>query len=712
MNTHPAESYEPPPPGPQITTTAQSARQRFVFFTCVMLLTLIGTFLWADFLWRTSLYGLKWLILILFVPLFLLLSFGFCQSFFGFWIRRINPRQGRLMQVAGRELDDTPLVPTALLFPIYNENPARVFGGVRATIGSLREAGCLDAFEVFILSDTRDPETWIQEERAWLQTCQELNVTGRLHYRRRIENKAKKAGNISDFVRRWGRRYKYMIVFDADSLMEASTLSRLVRLMERYPSIGIIQTAPALCRGRTPFARMLQFANRFYGRIFAAGLNFWQQRTGNYWGHNAIIRIKPFADACDLPDLPWREPIGGKILSHDFVEAALMRRAGYEVWLAEDLEGTFEEGPPHLLAFAQRDRRWCQGNLQHGWLAIARNLSAISRLHFINGIFAYLGSFVWLLFLIISTLVVVQFEITGLSQVVVSSQTPFTRMTLMQHGLILLAFTAVLLYLPKILAWLDAVLRGETASYGGALKSLGGMLAETVGSALIAPVLMLFHSQFVVSILFGLKVDWVAQDRDGTVGIPLSIALRNHFKHLVVAVVWGCFAYYYSPVFFWWLSPVLIGAVFAAPITSLLASPKMGGYFERIGLWRVPEETEEPRLFAQLEKEEAAMQRFLATGSVRGCAGAVLDPYLNSLHVSLQEQECARLPENDRPRAEIPLEKALREGLEALSPSELQSLLASPTAMENLHFQVWHGTRADRHRSWESIIRHFGTRFA
>lgn len=697
---------------PPIAGASGINRRRFAFFTAVMVITLVGVFLWADFLWRTGFGGLKAVLIALFVPLFLQLSFGFCQSFFGFWVRRFKPRQGDIMRMAGEDVDRLPLAPTVLLFPVYNEDPARVFAGVRATIESLRFSGDLESFEFFVLSDTRDAETWLDEERAWLATCQELGVTGRLHYRRRIENTAKKAGNISDFVRRWGRRYKYMIVFDADSLMEAVTLTRLVRLMERFPQVGILQTAPALCRGRSPFARMMQFANRFYGRIFTAGLNFWQQRTGNYWGHNAIIRIKPFADACDLPDLPWREPIGGKILSHDFVEAALMRRAGYEVWLADDMGGSFEEGPPHLLAYAQRDRRWCQGNMQHAWLTIARRLSPVSRLHFVNGIFAYLGSFFWFLFLVVSTLAVMQFKMTGLSLIVVSSRTPFMRLSLLEHGLILLGLTAALLYAPKLLSWLDAVLRGEARDYGGVLRSLWGTVLETLMSALIAPVLMLFHTQFVISILFGLKVDWAAQERDGNEGLPIGVALRNHLKHLVTAIAWGALAYSYSPGFFWWMSPVLIGWALAAPISSLLAHPQLGVFLQRHGLWQVPEETSLPDLFETVEREEIHLRTLLAKASLRGAAGAILDPYLNALHVSLQEQEVAQMPEDRRPEAEIPQEKALREGLEALSPREKQNLLASPKAMEELHFEVWHRTRADRHASWEALIKGFETRFA
>jgi membrane glycosyltransferase len=699
-----------PTEAPMVASIQSIGARRFAFFTAVLFLTVLGVFLWADFLWRTELYGLKWGLLIVFVPLFLLLSFGFCQSVFGFFLRRGKGARNGVITAAAGPLDDVPLAPTALLFPVYNEDPARVFAGIRATIEALRGAGALDAFEFFVLSDTRDPETWIKEERAWLNTCRQLDVTGRLHYRRRIDNTEKKAGNISDFVRRWGQRSKYMICFDADSLMTADTLVRLVKLMERFPKVGIIQTAPSLCRGHSPFARMLQFANRCYGGIFTAGLNFWQQRTGNYWGHNAIIRIQPFAEACALPDLPWREPIGGKILSHDFVEAALMRRAGLEVWLAEDLTGSYEEGPPHLVAFAQRDRRWCQGNLQHGWLALARGISPISRIHFINGIFAYLGAACWFLFLLLSTLVVVQFQNSGLSLIAANSGTPLLRLSLNAHGLVLLGLTAILLYLPKILAVLDQGLRRQLDQYGGFLRALPGMLVETLVSALMAPVLMLYHTQFVLSIFLGIKVGWNAQDRSGDEGLPLFAMIRHHGVRVLIGLGWGIIAWQASPVFFAWMSPVLLGMVLAPFLTSVLASPALGRSLEGAKFWQVPEETTAPEIFRAVDRHEAELTAMLHEGHADGVLGAILDPYINALHVTLQEQAKASEAIDE---ASAEAKELVSEGFAALPKDKLLRLLADPQAMQELHHRLWHaGADHGRHASWEPLLNRFATRFA
>ena len=194
-----------------------------------------------------------------------------------------------------------------------------------------------------------------------------------------------------------------MVVLDADSLMSGETLARLVRLMEAHPEVGVIQTAPRVVRARSLFARVQQFASRLYGPMFAAGMHYWQLGDSPYWGHNAILRVAPFMEHCSLPRLSGRPPFGGDILSHDFVEAALLGRAGWSVWLAFDLSGSYEETPGSLLEEMQRDQRWCQGNLQHLRLLFTEGLSTAHRALFLNGIFSYISAVLWLGFLVAST---------------------------------------------------------------------------------------------------------------------------------------------------------------------------------------------------------------------------------------------------------------------------------------------------------------------
>lgn len=681
-------------------------RDRFIFFTAVVFCTCAGTFLWADFLWRTDLYGLKWALLFLFVPLFWQISFGFCQSFVGFCLSR--GRRGPDSDVSGDTNcfeDSTTL--TALLFPVYNEDPARVFAGLVATAKGLRARGILDRFEFFVLSDTRDASVWIEEERAWLHACGAYGLQGRLHYRRREHNSEKKAGNIADFIQRWGRGYDYMIVFDADSLISAETIRKMVARMDVNPRMGILQTAPGLCRGVTFFGRLQQFANRMYGSIFTRGLDFWQQRSGNYWGHNAIIRIAPFAAACDLPDLPWREPIGGKIMSHDFVEAALMRRAGFEVCLAEDIGESYEEGPPHLLAFAQRDRRWCQGNFQHAWLALAKGIPDLNRLHFVNGIMAYLGGFLWLVSLVLATLVVINFDRSGLSLIVVPSNTPFTRLSLQEHALILTGFTATLLFLPKVLGWLDVAMRGELRRYGGFLRSLVSVVVEIFLSALLAPVMMLYHTQFCLSVMFGLRVDWVAQDRGGQDRLPWATAWRAHLKHLLIGMVWGIIAYYFDTNFFWWMSPVLLGLLLAAPLTVLLSSETVGRWLRGRGILRIPEEIHPPSVVAEIPDLEAEFSKVINSTPTSGVVAAIVDPYVNALHSALQRD---RHSDDGNDCCRHIIDTAMKRGIDALKAEEREALLLSPQAMRKFHYEIWHRSDQARHPEWNEAIHSYALR--
>jgi membrane glycosyltransferase len=256
--------------------------------------------------------------------------------------------------------------------------------------------------ELFVLSDTTDPDIWLAEIDAWQEMRGAVPGGERIFYRRRLRNVKRKTGNIEDFVTRWGGAYAYMLVLDADSIMAAGAMAELVRRMDANPDVGLIQAPPKLVRGRSPFARVLQFSGELYGPLSASGISYWALGEGNYWGHNAIIRTAPFADLCGLPLLPGKAPLGGEILSHDFVEAALLRRGGWQVWIADDLAGSYEEPPPTVADFATRDRRWCQGNLQHAKVLLARNLHWVSRLHLAIGIMAYVTSPLWLLFLLLS----------------------------------------------------------------------------------------------------------------------------------------------------------------------------------------------------------------------------------------------------------------------------------------------------------------------
>ena len=284
--------------------------------------------------------------------------------------------------------DERPVLTsrTAILSPIYNEAPGLLRARLHASWLSLRRTGLGDHFDMFVLSDTTNEDIQREEHRQIRGLRRRLGAEARVYYRHRRQNTDRKAGNMADWIRRFGGAYDLMVVLDADSLMEGETLVRLAAAMERHPEVGLIQTTPVVINRHSLFGRIEQFASRMYGPLLARGAAWWSDSQGNYWGHNAILRVKAMArTSAGLPHLPGRKPFGGDILSHDFVEAALLRRSGWEVRMAPTLGGSYEECPPTLADMIVRDRRWCQGNLQHVGVLRARGLAWVSRLHLIRG---------------------------------------------------------------------------------------------------------------------------------------------------------------------------------------------------------------------------------------------------------------------------------------------------------------------------------------
>jgi membrane glycosyltransferase len=326
---------------------------------------------------------LESIILALFVLLFAWIAFSFMSALAGFAVLLLRKKDELGIDSAA----PLPAIRsrTAMLLPTYNEDPYRVLARLRAIYESVKETGNGANFDWFVLSDTTDPAIWIAEEKCFLKLRQEVASATRIFYRHRPENTARKSGNIEEWIRRFGSDYECMLILDADSLMTGDTIVRLVAAMEGHPKSALIQTLPIVVNAKSPFARWQQFAGRLYGPMLAAGIAWWHGSEGNYWGHNAIILVRAFAQYAGLPELRGPKPFGGHILSHDFIEAALMRRGGWAIHMAPKLGGSYEESPPTLSDFAARDRRWCQGNLQHLALLPTRGFHWVSRLHLLTG---------------------------------------------------------------------------------------------------------------------------------------------------------------------------------------------------------------------------------------------------------------------------------------------------------------------------------------
>ncbi len=479
---------------------------------------------------------------------------------------------------------------TAVLVPVYNEDPVATFARIAAMDASLRATGHGDRFHFAILSDTRNDDVAARERLWFLRLLADTHGEGRIFYRRRTSNKGRKAGNIEDFIKRSGAAYEFAIILDADSLMEGATMVEMVRRMQATPDLGLLQTLPRVIRAKSRFGRTMQFAGAFYSPIFARGLAMMQGRTGPFWGHNAIVRVKAFAQSCGLPELAGRPPFGGHILSHDYVEAALLARAGWAVRVDDDLTGSYEEAPENIVDHAKRDRRWCQGNLQHSRLLLAPGLKAWSRFVFLQGILAYIAPVFWLAFLAASIAAPLfappidyfpieywPFPVVPVSQV--------------SKALLLAVGVGGLLFLPKLLILLDAALRHRTGGFAGTFRALQSTLTELLFSSITAPVFLMFQTRSVLQVLRGADGGWPAQTRgDGTLSFRDAWA-ASHWIVTTGGVVLA-FAQWLSPQLVPWLLPVALPMVLAPVLISWSSRPS------RTRLFTTPEERQTPAVMA------------------------------------------------------------------------------------------------------------------
>jgi membrane glycosyltransferase len=607
----------------------------------------------------------------LFGLLFAWVSAGFVTAMMGFWVQLRGDKHALSAKaVANRPIHSDAR--TAIVMPICNEHVATVFGGLRATLESLAATGGSRLFDVYVLSDTNDPSLRAAELAAWAELRSSFGEQGqRIHYRWRQIRTKRKAGNVADFCRRWGKNYRYMVVFDADSVMSGDCLLNMVRLMEAHPKAGIIQTAPQASGQATVHARAQQFAGRVTGRLFTAGMQFWQLGESHYWGHNAIIRVAPFIAHCGLAPLKGQGGLSGEILSHDFVEAALMRRAGYHVWLVGDLTGSYEQQPPNLIEELQRDRRWCQGNLQNARLIAEPGLHAVHRAMLLTGAMAYLSAPLWLGFVLLG-----------------GALWLFGGYTLFNPGravplemAALWTFTLAMLALPRALGVVTIARRGETAQYGGLSVLVKSAVLEGLLSVLQAPVRMVAHTLFVVVALTGLKLHWKSPPREAS-DIGWLDALRRFAPIVAIVAALAGAAFAIEPGAALWLAPVGLPLLLAVPLTVLTSRAKVGDRVRAQGLLLTPEETWTPSVL----RHAAAHAR--RAKPVPDWAQAVTDPWLFDV------VRAAMGPRNTTWGVRGVARKRMMRGLircqdtERLSAHERMRLLSEPQAIVRLRDQL------------------------
>ncbi len=506
--------------------------------------------------------------------------------------------------LAGWEAGDGPLRGrTAIVVPVYDEDPDLVLDHLRATVDDLDAAGGLDRFEVFLLSDTQDPALIDAEAAAVAEFRRHCSFADRFHYRRRPRNEGYKTGNLWEFLERRGRDFDFMLVLDADSLMTGPAIRRLVRLMDANPRLGILQTLIAGLPTQIGFTRMFQFGMRHGMRAYTLGSAWWQGPAGPYWGHNAILRIDAFMAHCRLPTLPGRPPLGGLVLSHDQVEAAMMYRAGYEVRVLPDEFGSFELNPPCLPEFVRRSLRWCQGNMQYLHLVTKPGWPAMARLQLALAILMYVAGSAWLLFM---TLGFVQGAL-GLEGGTIASNPWGAAPSAL--GPWLLAAMLTMVFAPKIAGLVDALADpAKRRSYGGGGRLLGAGLVEFVHGMILAPIMAIAEALFLARLATGRGLTWKVQRRHDT-GVGWAEAAIRFWPQTVVGlVILAAFALY-APHVLPWVVPVAVGPLLAIPFAWFGTRPAVGRALARWRFAAVPEEIDPPLAVARAVPLAAAAAR-------------------------------------------------------------------------------------------------------
>lgn len=558
--------------------------RRRVFALLVGLTVAAGVALMAGTLRSGGLDGWDALIITCFALTLPWTTIGFWNAVIGLVLLRRRPRP---------LLTEDPQPPplrgrTALLSCIRNEDTSSVGRNLERMIVGILAEGQGDHFAVWILSDSDWEECIAAEESLARDLASRWADRLTVHYRRRPDNHGYKAGNIRDFLTGQGADFDYALVLDADSLMAPKTILGLVRAMDAQPRLGILQTLVVGLPSVSAFARPFQFGMRLGMRSYTLGSAWWQGDCGPYWGHNALFRVAPFRDHCELPLLPGGPPLGGWVLSHDQVEAALMRRAGYEVRVLPLEGGSWEENPPTLLEFIRRDLRWCQGNLQYLRLLNLPGLRPVSRVQLLLAVLLFVSSPAWVLLMLV-----------GILRLGLPAQAgPVLDPAL---GSVLFALIMTMVFAPKLATLADLLLKGEDRrAFGGTARVMGGASAEILFSTLLAPVMAIAHTVFMAGLPFGRALVWGPQRRAAH-RVGWGLALRRLWPQTLVglsALLWLTATAGTAAL---WLSPFFVGALIAVPLAVVTASPALGLALARIGLWRIPEESEPNALIRSLD---------------------------------------------------------------------------------------------------------------
>jgi len=514
---------------------------------------------------------------------------GFWNAVIGFLIVRLAADPiAAVMPAAARIRGDEPVTAsTAILLCIRNESPERMIRNLEPMLAGLDIAGCGERFNLYVLSDTNDAKIAGDEEACFAAFTARWRDRVAITYRRRTVNTGYKAGNIREFCQRWGGKHDFAVTLDADSFMTADAVLRLVRIMQADPKLGILQGLIVGLPSTSAFARVFQFGMRLGMRSYTIGSAWWQGDCGPYWGHNAVLRLEPFIAHCALPVLSRNGTEDRHILSHDQIEAVLMRAAGYDVRVLPQEDLGWEENPPTLLEFIRRDLRWCQGNMQYWRFLSLPGLKPVSRYQLALAILMFIGSPAWIGLLVLGTLALA------------FSDTPASFIRA-DAGMALLACVLVMWFSPKIASAIDILLRPELRrAFGGTGLFIINYVIETVYSILLCPILWFGHTIFLTGLLFGREIGWIGQTRDDH-AVPFTLALHNLWPHTLL----GCAALgllaVTQPAGIPYALLLAAGPALAIPFAMMTAWPLLGSFAARVGIGRLPEETVRPAVLLAL----------------------------------------------------------------------------------------------------------------
>jgi membrane glycosyltransferase len=563
---------------------------RRVLFAALIIVTIAGLFTLAAYALSAGGFGLADALLLLFFALTMPWSvIGFWNAAIGFLIMRFarDPVATVTPSVTRVRNDDPITTSTAITIFIRNEPPERVIRNLDAMMREIDGAGAGGRFHLYVLSDTSREDIAALEDAGFAALSAQWRDRLPVTYRRRTVNTGFKAGNFWDFCQRWGGQHDFAVTLDTDSFMTAAAIMRMLRVMQADPKLGILQGLVVGLPSTSAFARIFQFGMRLGMRSWTIGSAWWQADCGPNWGHNAIIRIAPFVANCHIPKLPEGGILGGDVLSHDQIEAALMRRAGYDVRVLPEEDLGWEENPPTLIEFIRRDQRWCQGTLQYSHFLFLPGMKIVSRFQLAFAMLMFLGSPAWIGLLVVGTLALA------------AAKTPadFIRPG---AGHALLAIILVMWFAPKIATVIDVLTRPKLRlAFGGTLRFLVSVATETLFFILLSPIMWLCHTLFLAGLPFGRVIGWIGQMRDDHT-VPWSAALHQLWPHTAVGLACLALTALTHPSALIYVFLLAGGPALSIPLAVFTARPGLGRALMRLGIGRLPEETAPPQALTAL----------------------------------------------------------------------------------------------------------------